>query len=71
MIDGEGIKEQVDLELLAADACPGAIENPVFVGCEVLEKWHDPQLSALTKESVKILKRSEIYRIMARMLGCS
>lgn len=57
------------LELLAADVRPQPVKQPSFVGYEVLTD--DTKQRELTKESLKILKQSEIYRIMATILGVS
>ena len=57
------------LELLAADVRPDEVKSPNFIGYENLEFNNKEKLDELTKKSSKILKSSEIYRIMATILG--
>lgn len=69
-IDEKGNEEVKDLELLAADIRPEEVKSDSFIGYESLEKNNDlSSLDDLTKKSLKILKDSEIYRIMATILG--
>ena len=68
-IDEAGNEVEKPLELLAADLRPESVKNRNFKGYEKLEENKDPQLDVLTNESIKILKNTEIYRIMATILG--
>ena len=70
-INTENIEEEKELELLAADIRPEEIKDPSFKGYEELEKTKDPTLSVLTKKSLQLLKKTEIYRIMATILDVS
>ncbi len=68
-IDEVGNEVEKPLELLAADLRPESVKNRNFIGYEKLEENKNPQLDVLTNESIKILKNTEIYRIMATILG--
>jgi sugar lactone lactonase YvrE len=68
-IDDKGEEQVRDLELLAADLRPDEVKKLDFVGYEYLEKNDKAKFESLRKESLKILKQSEIYRIMATILG--
>ena len=68
-IDDKGEEQVRDLELLAADLRPDEVKKLDFVGYEYLEKNDKVKFESLRKESLKILKQSEIYRIMATILG--
>lgn len=68
-IDEVGNEVEKPLELLAADLRPESVKNRNFKGYEKLEENKNPQLDVLTNESIKILKNTEIYRIMATILG--
>ena len=63
------IKDQGDgHEILAADIRPDEIFSDEFMGYENLQDKH--KLNELTKQSINLLK-TEKYRIMATILGCS
>lgn len=68
-IDDKGEEVSKDLELLAADLRASSMKTPFFEGYEILEKEDKTKLNELVKESIKILKTNEIYRIMATILG--
>lgn len=70
-VNEDGSEEIVSLELLAADLRPDAVKAPEFPGYAELEAKASPELEKLADRSVDILKKSEIYRIMATMLGVS
>lgn len=57
-------------EILAADIRPDDIFKTDFSGYENLQQSDKPKLKELTKKSLDILK-TEKYRIMATVLGCS
>lgn len=69
IIDDAGEEQLAPRELLAADLRPEAIRHD-FVGYESLQQTDPAQAKAYTKEALKLLK-TEIYRIMAAILGCS
>ena len=68
-INSENVEEEKNIELLAADIRPDEVKFPSFKGYEILENSKDPKLNELTKKSLDILKKSEIYRIVASMLN--
>ncbi|WP_320951096.1 TIR domain-containing protein [Fusobacterium sp.] len=68
-INSENIEEEKNIELLAADIRPDEVKFPSFKGYEILENSKDPKMNELTKKSLDILKKSEIYRIVASMLN--
>ena len=68
-INSENIEEEKNIELLAADIRPDEVKSPSFKGYEILENSKDPKMNELTKKSLDILKKSEIYRIVASMLN--
>ena len=68
-INSENVEEEKNIELLAADIRPDEVKSPSFKGYEILEYLKDPKLNELTKKSLDILKKSEIYRIVASMLN--
>ena len=68
-INSENVEEEKNIELLAADIRPDEVKSPSFKGYEILEYSKDPKLNELTKKSLDILKKSEIYRIVASMLN--
>ena len=68
-INSENIEEEKNIELLAADIRPDEVKSPSFKGYEILQNSKDPKLNELTKKSLDILKKSEIYRIVASMLN--
>ena len=68
-INSENVEEEKNIELLAADIRPDEVKSPSFKGYEILENLKDPKLNELTKKSLDILKKSEIYRIVASMLN--
>ena len=68
-ISSENVEEEKDIELLAADIRSDEVKSPSFKGYEILEYSKDPKLNELTKKSLDILKKSEIYRIVASMLN--
>ena len=70
-INSENMEEEKNIELLAADIRPDEVKSPSFKGYEILEYSKDPKLNELTKKSLDILKKSEIYRIVASMLNVS
>ena len=70
-INSENVEEEKNIELLAADIRPDEVKSPSFKGYEILEYSKDPKLNELTKKSLDILKKSEIYRIVASMLNVS
>ena len=70
-INSENVEEEKDIELLAADIRPDEVKSPSFKGYEILQNSKDPKLNELTKKSLDILKKSEIYRIVASMLNVS
>ena len=57
-------------DILAADIRPDMVLKNDFVGYEYLQDNYSQKLSELTKQSLNILK-TEKYRIMATILGCS
>lgn len=59
-------KEEQSREILAADVRPHGIKTKDFKGYENL---NPSEVKKLKKESLNILKNSEIYRIMAGILG--
>ena len=70
-INSENMEEEKNIELLAADIRPDEVKSLSFKGYEILEYSKDPKLNELTKKSLDILKKSEIYRIVASMLNVS
>ena len=70
-INSENVEEEKNIELLAADIRPDEVKSPSFKGYEILQNSKDPKLNELTKKSLDILKKSEIYRIVASMLNVS
>ena len=68
-INSENVEEEKNIELLAADIRPDEVKSPSFKGYEILEYSKDLKLNELTKKSLDILKKSEIYRIVASMLN--
>ena len=68
-INSENVEEEKSIELLAADIRPDEVKSPSFEGYENLENSKDSKLNELTKKSLDILKKSEIYRIVASMLN--
>ena len=70
-INSENVEEEKNIELLAADIRSDEVKSPSFKGYEILEYSKDPKLNELTKKSLDILKKSEIYRIVASMLNVS
>ncbi|WP_335981611.1 toll/interleukin-1 receptor domain-containing protein [Fusobacterium polymorphum] len=70
-INSENVEEEKNIEFLAADIRPDEVKSPSFKGYEILEYSKDPKLNELTKKSLDILKKSEIYRIVASMLNVS
>ena len=68
-INSEDVEEEKNIELLAADIRPDEVKSPSFKGYEILQNSKDPKLNELTKKSLDILKKSEIYRIVASMLN--
>ncbi|WP_270465472.1 toll/interleukin-1 receptor domain-containing protein [Fusobacterium polymorphum] len=68
-INSENMEEEKNIELLAADIRPDEVKSPSFKGYEILEYSKDPKLNELTKKSLDILKKSEIYRIVASILN--
>lgn len=68
-INSENVEEEKNIELLAADIRPDEVKSPSFKGYEILQNSKDPKLNELTKKSLDILKKSEIYRIIASMLN--
>nr|WP_261788743.1 TIR domain-containing protein [Fusobacterium polymorphum] len=70
-INSENVEEEKNIELLAADIRPDEVKSPSFKGYEILEYSKAPKLNELTKKSLDILKKSEIYRIVASMLNVS
>ena len=68
-INSENVEEEKNIELLAADIRPDEVKSPSFKGYEILQNSQDPKLNELTKKSLDILKKSEIYRIVASMLN--
>ena len=68
-INSENVEEEKNIELLAADIRPDEVKSPSFKGYEILKYSKDPKLNELTKKSLDILKKSEIYRIVASMLN--
>lgn len=68
-INSNNEEEEKDIELLAADLRPEEIKSSSFKGYETLQNEKVPELNELTKKSLNILKKSEIYRIMASMLN--
>lgn len=71
IVDEDGIIIEKDLELLAADLRPDPVKKPDFPGYSQLESSASPELDKLKKASCKILKDTEIYRIMATVLNVS
>lgn len=68
-INSENVVEEKNIELLAADIRPDEVKSPSFKGYEILQNSKDPKMNELTKKSLDILKKSEIYRIVASMLN--
>ena len=68
-INSENMEEEKNIELLAADIRPDEVKSPSFKGYEILQNSKDPKMNELTKKSLDILKKSEIYRIVASMLN--
>lgn len=69
--DADGNIVQMNFEHLAADLRPDEVKSDNFIGYEEIEDNNPKKLKKLTEESIKILKKSEIYRIMAGFFGCS
>ncbi len=70
-VNTDNTEEEKELELLAADIRPDEVKFPSFKGYEELEKSKDPMLQDLTRKSLSLLKKTEIYRIMATILDVS
>ncbi|WP_338966166.1 TIR domain-containing protein [Fusobacterium vincentii] len=70
-VNSENVEEEKSIELLAADIRPDEVKSPSFEGYENLENSKDSKLNELTKKSLDILRKSEIYRIVASMLNVS
>ena len=70
-VNSENAEEEKSIELLAADIRPDEVKSPSFEGYENLENSKDSKLNELTKKSLDILRKSEIYRIVASMLNVS
>lgn len=68
-INSENVEEEKNIELLAADIRPDEVKSSSFKGYEILQNSKDSKLNELTKKSLDILKKSEIYRIVASMLN--
>lgn len=68
-INSENVEEEKNIELLAADIRPDEVKSSSFKGYEILQNSKDPKLDELTKKSLDILEKSEIYRIVASMLN--
>ena len=68
-IDDKGESQTRDLELLAAELRREEVKKLNFIGYEALKNSDKAKFEALKSESVKTLKQSEIYRIMATILG--
>ena len=68
-INSDNVEEEKNIELLAADIRPDEVKSPSFKGYEILQNSKDSKLNELTKKSLDILKKSEIYRIVASMLN--
>lgn len=68
-INSDNVEEEKNIELLAADIRPDEVKSPSFKGYEILQNSKDPKLNEFTKKSLDILKKSEIYRIVASMLN--
>lgn len=68
-INSDNVEEEKNIELLAADIRPDEVKFPSFKGYEILQNSKDSKLNELTKKSLDILKKSEIYRIVASMLN--
>lgn len=66
----DGTTEFVERELLAAELRPEEVLDPAFPGYAALLAENSPQLGILAKKSAGLLK-TEIYRIVAGMLGVS
>lgn len=70
IINEAGEEYEEPRELLAADLRPEAIKGDGFVGYEKLQKDNPALADSYKKEALKLLK-TEIFRIMAAILGCS
>lgn len=68
-VDDKGNETIKSLDLLAADLRPDEVKKTSFIGYEELEKTNKSEFNAHIKAAKKILKNSEIYRIMATILG--
>lgn len=68
-VDDKGNEVEKSLDLLAADLRPDDVKSFEFQGYENLEKNDTKKLNKYLKDSFKILKTTEIYRIMATILG--
>lgn len=68
-VDDKGNEKIKSLDLLAADLRPDEVKDPDFIGYEELAKTNKNELNQHIKTAKKILKNSEIYRIMATVLG--
>ena len=68
-VNSENVEDEKSIELLAADIRPDEVKSPSFEGYENLENSKDSKLNELTKKSLDILRKSEIYRIVASMLN--
>ncbi|WP_459129640.1 toll/interleukin-1 receptor domain-containing protein [Guggenheimella bovis] len=66
-----GDSVDVQMELLAAELRPAEVQSPDFVGYETLDRENSEKRKTLLQDSLKLLKTTEIYRIMAAMLGVS
>lgn len=71
VINAEGESTNLALELLAADVRPEEVQAPDFAGYAAIDGVDDDKLKSLTKDSLGILKKSEIFRVMATLLGVS
>jgi len=66
----ESNNEEAAYEILAADLRPAKVLRPDFKGYAYIQDNDRQSLKELTKESLSILK-TEKYRIMAALLGCT
>lgn len=71
VVTSENSQEEKELEVLAADIRPEGTKELTFEGYETLEKTGNTYLEKFTKESLSILRKTEIYRIMASILNIS
>ena len=69
IIDEAGQEQLAPRELLAADLRPDEIKGS-FVGYEALQQTDPAKAKDYQKQALKLLK-TEIYRIMAAILGCT